>query len=554
MNRLSTLVHALRSLGRGTKAAVCVVLGLGTLVTPNACSLVVDNSATQCSTAADCTGRGAGFEGTICSNRNVCIPIEGYCFTNQECIDRAGSETFICRKAPEGNSCVNLLTRQCGKLLADRGDLANDDAIVLGAVWMGSWNPTLAAAENGFELARRDLKKAQGGVPPLPGKKTRPIVVVDCDIPINAPETHQQAVDHLVNDVRVPIILGPLLADWINYAINQAVPKGIAVMSPDPTYAGFAGLPGLNGHYFSNGIPAAAEPRVAALLVTKDEERLRSAGTTRPIKVALLTPGDGVATEASRIFFGDVRFNNLSAAANGDNYKEVAYGDAGQAALPNSAFSAAMVTVSNYKPDIIACLGAGCGVAVPVLEKTIAPQYILSGESSTNALANLMGNDEASRKRVLGLRPGRALTDTGVAIWYNRFAATFPELQPQPLATGTYDLFYYAAFGLSGLGDKPITGTGVGRVILDQFKPGGLAVSTIPEDIIKASNALRSGQNVDVNGTMTLGNFDATGLPLSYVMQVYCIDPDTKKPNRIVDSGLQYESTTKAMSGINRCF
>jgi len=547
----SFFAPALRFSRRALGIAAC----LGAVLVPNACSLAVDTNAVQCETALDCTSRGSGFAGMTCGPRNVCIPIEGYCFTNQECIDRAGSETFVCQKSAEGNKCVNLLTRQCSKLLADRGDLTNDDTVVLGSVWMGSWNPTLAAAENGFELARRDFKKAQGGVPPLPGKKTRPLVVVACDIPINAQDTHKQAIDHLVNNVKVPVILGPLLADWINYAVVQAVPKGIAIMSPDPTYAGFAGLANINGHYFSNGVPAAAEPRVAALLVGEDEKVIRAAGVTRPLKVVLLSPGDGVATETSRVFFTSVRYNGLSAAENQENYKEIAYGDAGEAANPNSRFSAAMVQVVNYKPDIIACLGAGCGVAAPSLERAgIAPYYILAGESSTNSLAEAFGNNEASRKRVLGMRPGRALTDERVAIWYNRFGATFPELQPHPLATGTYDLFYYTAFGIGALGEQPVTGTGIGQAILNRFKPGGLAVSTIPEDIIKTFNILREGQNVDMSGTMTLGNFDPIGLPLSYIMQVWCIDPNPAKQNRITDSGLQFESQTGALTGTNRCF
>lgn len=531
------------------------VVSLGAVLIPNACTLVLETSPAQCTTPLDCTSRGEAFAGTTCGPARVCIPIEGHCFTNQECIDRGGGETFVCQKGADGNRCVNLLTRQCSKLLADRGDLANDDAVVLGAVWMGSWNPTLAAAENGFELARRDFKKAQGGVPPLSGKQTRPLVVVDCDIPINAPETHKQAIEHLVNVVKVPVILGPLLADWINYAINLAVPKGIAVMSPDPTYAGFAGLQGINGHYFSNGVPAAAEPKVAALLVAEDEKVIRDSGVNRPLKVALLSPGDGVATETSRVFFSSVQFNGMSAAKNQENYKEVAYGDAGEAAQPNSRFSTAMVTVTKFNPDIVACLGAGCGVAAPTLEKAgIHPYYILAGESSTNTLAEQLGNVESTRRRVLGMRPGRPLTDERVAIWFNRFAATFPELQPHPLATGTYDLFYYAAFGIGGLGDKAVTGTGVGEVILSRFKPGGLPVTTIPEDIIKTFNHLREGRTVDMSGTMTLGNFDPTGLPLSYVMQVWCLDPDQTKQNRVVDSGLQFESQTGKLAGTNTCF
>ncbi len=524
-------------------------------VPSTACTVFVNSDSAQCQTSAECTDRGPAFQGTTCGPRQTCIPLEGYCATNQECIDRAGSETVFCQKSSEGNKCVSLLTRECGKLLADPGDLANDDAVVLGMVWMGSWNPTLAAAENGFELARRDFKNAQGGVPPLPGKKTRPIVVLDCDIPIAAPGTHKLAVDHLVNDVKVPVILGPLLADWINYAVVQAVPKGITVMSPDPAYAGLEGLAGIKDHYFSNAVPAAAEPRVAALLVSEEEKLIRASGVARPLKVALLTPG-GVATEFSRVFFTSVRFNGLSAAENSENYKEVLYGDAAESAQPNSRFSTAIVTVANYKPDVVACLGAGCRAATPALEKAgITPYYILSGESASSSLAEGFGGTEATRKRVLGMRPGRALRDERVAVWYNRFGATFPDLQPQPLATGTYDLFYYAAFGIGAVGDKPITGTSVGEAISNRFKPGGRPASTIPEGIIKTFNSLSDDQAVvDMDGTMTTGNFDSSGRLLSYVMQVWCIDRDPTKLNRITDSGLSFDSETGALSGTNTCF
>ncbi len=547
------------------RANFCTVaaLSLGALLLPGGggCVFVVSPDEAQCDVDDDCLKLGSSFEGTTCGPRKTCIALESYCFKNQDCIDRAGGETAFCRKADDGksNRCVSLVTEECNRILADPGDLANDEAVIVGDVWARSLNPILAAAENGFEMARREFKGALQGLPPRPGSgTTRPLVIVSCDIPVTALQNHTKATDHLINNVGVPVILGPLTSEWISYAINQGEQNNVLTLSPDPTY-----LPLISASstlYLTNGTPALTEAQMAGLLMPLQERRVRAtlpeAEKARDLKVVMMQPGLGNTTEFSRGVLQLLSFNGRPALEqNMVNYFEIAYGDAAQAQSANSTFAQAMAQVGQIKPDIIVLFNAGSELVVNTLEASgLAPHYILPAEASAPSIAELMGNDEAKRRRVVGYRAGRPFTtDFKAVTWQGRYVGAFgveamTTAPPHPLATLTYDLTYMFAYAVGALGDRPITGQNLAEVMRGRFQAGGVPASTDPDSIKASLQALAAGQNLNLDGTLQPGVFSGNSVSKYYV-STYCVSPNRMVPFRFPDAGVTWESGTTALQG-----
>jgi hypothetical protein len=532
--------------------AVLVAVGMPT----SACTFLVKADTAQCETDLDCAALGPSFEGTTCGPRKTCIPLDSYCSTNLECISRGGSEAYICKhgETPLQNKCVGLLSPECPKLLADPGDVANDDALIVGSVWMPSWSPILKGGEDGLELARQDFQRAQGGIPPLPGKKARPIVVVACDIPIGRQDTHSKATDHLIDDVGVPMMFGPLTSPWIAYALNRAVPKGIAVMSPDATPKNFsAGY--ADGLFFSNGVPPGTVLG-GSLLPAEQEKLLRAAGKTGDIKVALMTTGLASDFEIGSGFYKNVTFNGKSAKDNGDNYLEADFGDLSSVSTPEQSvdFARAVGAIQTFKPDIIACFASGCDKAAAAVEKTLHPYWVFSSIMANNAVAELFDAQPGGVTRVLGTRPGRPANDERVAIFNNRFGGIFKDISEPGLASQTYDLFYFMAYAASSLGTAPITGKAIGDAILNRFVVGGKAASTRPDLIVSSVQALASGNNLEMDGTQTTGIFNPQGALKVLNLTAWCFTADKTKPRRLLDSGLYFQSDLPGVQGKLTCF
>ena len=188
--------------------AVLLLAGAG-VVSETGCSFIIDAKPEQCSTDGDCRSRGEAFTDSFCSADKTCVRAVDYCATNVECIERLGNEASICRK--DTHKCVALITKQC-KLLADKDDLRNDEAVIIGSHGIPSWAPQTQACESSLELVRRDFKSTQGGLPPstTSGGKPRPVVFLSCDVPAAQQDLHKAVTDHLFDTVGVPILARPV--------------------------------------------------------------------------------------------------------------------------------------------------------------------------------------------------------------------------------------------------------------------------------------------------------------------------------------------------------
>src|SRR5262245_24380594 len=89
-----------------------------------ACTVFLDHDPVQCSTDADCGGvTTASGDPTVCSSKHTCVPPEGYCATNVECLERSDpADPSLCR----AHACVKVKSKECATLAADPDELAND--------------------------------------------------------------------------------------------------------------------------------------------------------------------------------------------------------------------------------------------------------------------------------------------------------------------------------------------------------------------------------------------------------------------------------------------
>ena len=125
--------------GRETRARVAAVGGIAALVFAVGyrglgCAAVTNTTAVQCTSEAECLGRGPEFAGTTCDKATkTCVKLPedtDLCSKNQECIDRAGGAPAICQKATR--KCVPLTTAECPTVLAKPGQLLDDNTVVIG--------------------------------------------------------------------------------------------------------------------------------------------------------------------------------------------------------------------------------------------------------------------------------------------------------------------------------------------------------------------------------------------------------------------------------------
>ncbi len=529
------------------------------LISTSSCTALVKldehgDVANRCIVDTDCSSINAG---SACGPNHTCVPIDGYCATNKECVQRAGAETYFCQKGatPAENKCKALLTATCPTLLAEAGDILNDDVIILGSPWVPSWTPVLHGGQDGINLARKDFHSALGGLPPIPGHKDpRPIVVVACDIPLAHQEQIDDAIDHLV-DIGVPAMIGPIRGDWINKAITKGTPKKIAVLTTDSGSSGYQG--DTHGRLFTNGVPPGSST-TRALIAQEFEKRLRAAGKTDDVKIAMMTTGLAADQGVADYLFQHLTFNGKSAADNGPLYKEFDYGDTTKDGPGSAQLAGAVADLITFKPDIVILQGAGTEYAIDSIEgANYHPRYAVAATASTGSLASFLDTQPEGITRLLGERPGRPSTDHRLATFINRFNATFPEDQGQyGVGAQNYDLFYYIAYGIAALPpDKPIVGIDIGNAILAHFVQGQAAASTTPASIISTVQKLQTGANVDMDGTGTIGDFKADGTLVYAELTVWCFDPNVNADNRTKDSGLTYRTDDQTkLQGTLTCF
>ncbi len=540
------------------RVAAFAALGLLLLAASGACSLVVDTSADQCASDADCAAKGDAFAGALCVQR-ACTKLA--CSSGKACVDLLGVPS-LCRA---DGVCAKLQSDDCKEILADAADLT-DDAVQ----WYGVLLPRSGTGKsrgttdmNGIELARRDFKTSANGLPPIAvGKPSRNLGFVVCDDAVDP----VRAATHLADDLKVPAILGPAFSGvTIEVATKVTIPKGVLVLSPSATSPFITKL--VDGGLVWRTAPSDTEQaRAMALVLSSKLEPAVHAGTLpagATMRVAIAHKGDAYGKGLFGALYDVVRFNGgKTAADNGADFKEIDFGDPGDPTNtdPAARYAAAASALVAYQPHVIILAGTAEGVLSvfgPTEQQWTAsfkPRWLMSDGEQVAELWQQFGSDATLRARVLGTSPGS--TSPLYDKFQSRYRATFTDgTSPDQYAASSFDATYLLVYATSHVGAGAITGASIAEG-LKHTVPPGTAIDVGPQGINDAFTALTSSAsaNVDFNGASGPLDFDVTTGEADADIIAWCIDVDAAgKAIGFKRSGLFYGATSKALEGTASC-
>lgn len=447
-------------------------MGCLTLCAVVNCSFITNHDATQCKTTPDCTARGPEFKGLICSDQGVCVK-EGGCGSNQECITANGGKPFICRKADR--TCISLETEACKPTLAEPGDVANDDT-----VWLGSILP-ITGDDSGFglslqasiDLARQEWRDVAKGLAPVSlGGNRRPIAVVACD-----QEKNPEAIaNYLVNDLKVPAIMGPAYSSIALTLVPLTVAKGTLLMGVPTTSDLLTGIPSSNPRLFWRTTPAdsfqskgiakyvaeIAEPRVRARLV--------GTAKTEPLRLAISYRDDiyGQGIVESLATLGIVNGKPFADPSNAALIKRFNHGNPETSANPAAQYESVAAQIVAFQPHILVMIGFAddtLAMITPIEKNWTATTFRteIIGSSGIDDLATFESPDPTYKSRVIKFALGARAVNPAYARFADLYKAKIKDVELTSDAAFAYDAFYALAYAMAQAGEQPLTGVNVAR-------------------------------------------------------------------------------------------
>jgi serine/threonine protein kinase len=395
---------------------------------------------------------------------SVTAPPAPQCATNKDCVTAHGGEPWICRASD--HACVSLKSEDC-TVLAEPGDVDVDSTVWLGMMLplSGELGNTFGMARDAADLARRDFAGTTGHV-----GAARRIGLVSC----NADRDARRAARHLTEDVGVPaVLLGTVDTEGIiDLVTNVFTPREVLSIVPHSASPAVTALPsGPAGRLVFRTTYSQVQPLdVDAALVAQDlEPRWRAHAAGRPMRVAFVHRRDLLFRAFSDRVLSTLRFNGKSAVENGDDFRELSYGDGGDAR------AAARAALVGFRPDVVILAAAGdFNVVVRPLEE----EWPSGAPRPTYAMAfapyeetwPFIGASAERRRRFLGVD---AVVNTIANVdFISHYDETYAQkLNPTMAPNNIYDAFYALAYAIHALGAETVTGPAMARAFrrLERF-------------------------------------------------------------------------------------
>jgi hypothetical protein len=553
------------------------VFGLG-----QGCASITNTTAVQCTSEAECIGLGPEFAGSTCDPATkTCVKPSndvGLCAHNQECLDRFNGAPAICRKSDK--KCVALTTPECPTVLTKQGnvELANDNAIVIGAMTPAGTVELGTVMEDAIGLAQAEISNDfLKGLPPVPGSSdSRPLVVVACREFTGGTEGLLRAANHLAKNVQVPLVIGPVDPSNGGIAASQVfLPNRIVDVLATSVISGLANLPN----------PIAPTPliwrlnfddrsvaTVVSQFVTNQLEPLVIAkGTAAPIKIALVAEGNQLGLSSAGQMTKALRFNGKTAAENAadGNFISVNFGDLNDPLgnpNPEGKISQTLATLVQFKPNIIlhsyAVFGIQrilfgveqawpAGVTRPYHVGLTPPWNIFAPMFSfLDAQPFRSGRVFAAQNFTSATEPPFPVASAPVQAWLSRLNDKYPDLAisqtpKNQLVWLLYDATYLAAYAIAALKDKPITGENLAQT-LSLFNPPGTTITTYESgDLSKGFAELGAGRGIDLQGLSGNMNFDLGFAAPTYGLEITCPNVVNGKVANMKGSGFHFKNDTQ---------
>ncbi|CAN5910235.1 hypothetical protein BH11MYX4_BH11MYX4_50880 [soil metagenome] len=481
------------------------------------------------------------------------------CTTNVECnrfgvSSAAGSTTggsaepSVCVKSL--GHCAPLTTLDCPRA---HGDYLNDDAVVVGTMLGGGDVTIEQAALLAAEEIDTDGAGGAGGLPALANGKVRPLVVVGC----TASGDVGRAARHLVDDLRVPAIVGPTSGDDVVNITQQISSKGgTLLITPTAVASSISKL--ADSDLTWRVVPSDTQRAKLVIAQMNDLETvLRTTRSLTTVKLGVVHRTDSLGLSARDAISGKLIINGrfISDAANAANVSIDGY--ANKPGVVSALSSVVSKYAGTFKPDLIfvtapeqiSDLVVPLEAALTAARVVNKPYYICSDAAKTQPFldaidAASLPADIRRRVRGVGIRP-----DTGSAAVLDTFTATFSQRYGNPPsafpAALSYDAMYAVAYAIAASPDPVATGAGVAKGLRalgvgDAFDVGASAK-------IQVMKSLAAGKSVSLRGTGSLMQWDSSGDLAGGTAEVWCIG--TAAPAAFAGAGLTMDVQTQVVGG-----
>ncbi len=513
-----------------------------------ACSVLLDNSPTQCSSDGECRGRGGEFATSVCYSGRCLAVGARPCATNSECASALGVPA-VCRS--RDHRCGALLSAECTKVV---GDVTNDNTIVLGTIFTttGTNGPSGEARQRSAEVALNEITLSVGGIRSGPSGVPRPLALVACDDTLDSikPATH------LIDDVGVPAIVGVAASSRvIDVATSVTIPKGVLLISPTATSAAITSLAD------ANLVWRTAPSDVLQALALVDQLPAVEADYRRRNVV----PG-ATKVQAAFVYINEAYGLGLFEAVTRDgviNGKPI--GDPANAGLsnalayptnpPNLDAQVSAILAERPRPAVIVAFGSTEIVTelIGPLESRWGttdprPLYLLSDAAQKTELLDLVATNDSLRTRVRGSVPAAPTSSSNFQSFVFKYEGMYGAPAPEVFGmAGTYDAIFLLAYAAAAAGPRPLSG--------DELQKGfGRLVSGAPINVGGTSmnlgfQALTSPGSFDFDGASGPLDFDLmTGEARSNI-EVWCIAQTAGMRPSFVASGRFFDAKANQLTG-----
>lgn len=549
------------------------------------CTLVTNETSSQCHSQDDCLAKGPEFANTTCTEARVCEKIavsEKACTTNQQCIDANGGAPYICRRSD--NRCISLLTTNCQTVYADKPDLLDDNVVVIGQTTPSDDNGRQAGFA--LEMARQEIKRVGALPPATAGGPHRPLAIVRCDGEANSINTALNMASHLADDIQAPFVVGPFSA----YALPEQqfyISRNVLSIANVP----LTELSNLDDHDLAFRITTSDATNMKALTPLVKEyvvPQLIASGTigaTDPIRVAVLAttdvPGQSTLAELTKsLQFNAKPDGTLKTVAENQvdgNFAVFPIGNPQDSVVdptPEATRNAAVQKVLDYKPHFV--IFNGVPIQAPydidmgwlVMNRlwpvgTPLPYTTTINQGFQGVMTGLMNQFQAgdpargneARSKFLGLRPSAInFNPKDYGAWVSNLKTLFPELTQSnigTLAAMAYDRLYMFAYAVAAIGGAQLTGPELVRG-LRRAGGSGEVINWGPQDFSKAVGILAAGNEISWQGPDGLVRFDDKGDRLG-LGEVWCVQRVNGRPGPPISTGYKVDPLTGQSKGTVSC-
>jgi hypothetical protein len=498
----------------------------------------------ECTTNAECTQRATELllEAGLPDAAGDAAPFTG-------AID-GGAVPAICVKSV--GKCAPLLTPDCRSFY---GDYTNDDSVLLGTIFntTGSLAGANIPRQQSAILAAQEINGSVtgGGLPGIDGGPMRPLLVLECDPTANTIRT----ASHLANDLHVPAVVGPNVAeDALNITNQVSAAAGMLMMSPTVPIDAVTTLND-NGLTWRD-IPSDKQraPLYGDQITALAAQLAGQNGRSSQLKLAIIERNDALGSSAAQSI-SNVAFDGMTVGTS-PNVTTSEY------ALTDTQTQAQIATnyATTVMPDIVFVIAqeAVASIVLPFEQQLQTahpgapkPYYIATDTAKTTGWLTApsgVPSDFPSRVRGVGVTPDAS--STGVFSAFNLDYSGAYQSNPGTAGMGpAYDAMYSLAYSIATLGGAPITGTNIARGLNNlDF---GSSFSIEPTMAGGALQQLMGAGHITLQGTFTVMHWDANGDIVGGTMQVWCVSPGSgamPKP-AFGDSGRHLDLVTNQISG-----